>query len=190
MARVVEHAKRVGKPIVLERLDFRQKKAALEGGSNCILIYPLIYSDINLMERRLLKIGAAAALGTTPGQLRKWEQSGELLPTRKTKGGTRYYAVSDLLGVANESAPTVCYARVSSHDQKADLDRQHAVLEAYCAAKGWRSEVIRDLGSGMNYRKKGLQRLLDLILRRQMKRLVLAQGPPAAFRRRVGVCFV
>ena len=35
------------------------------------------------------------------------------------------------------------------------------------------SEVIRDLGSGMNYRKKGLQRLLDLILRRQMKRLVL-----------------
>ena len=126
------------------------------------------------MERRLLKIGAAAAvLGTTPGQLRKWEQSGELLPTRKTKGGTRYYAVSDLMGAANESAPTVCYARVSSHDQKADLDRQHAVLEAYCAAKGWRSEVIRDLGSGMNYRKKGLQHLLDLILRRQMKRLVL-----------------
>ena len=33
MARVVEHAKRVGKPIVLERLDFRQKKAALEGES-------------------------------------------------------------------------------------------------------------------------------------------------------------
>ena len=100
------------------------------------------------MERRLLKIGAAAAvLGTTPGQLRKWEQSGELLPTRKTKGGTRYYAVSDLMGAANESAPTICYARVSSHDQEADLDRQHAVLEAYCAAKGWRSEVIRDLGS-------------------------------------------
>ena len=43
----------------------------------------------------------------------------------------------------------------------------------YCAAKGWRSEVIRDLGSGMNYRKEGLQHLLDLILRRQMKRLVL-----------------
>ena len=42
------------------------------------------------MERRLLKIGAAAVLGTTPGQLRKWEQSGELLPTRKTKGGTMY----------------------------------------------------------------------------------------------------
>lgn len=126
------------------------------------------------MEKRLLKIGAAAAvLGTTPAQMRKWEQSGELLPARKTKGGTRYYAASDLLGVANESAPTVCYARVSSHDQKTDLDRQHAMLEAYCSAKGWRSEVIRDLGSGMNYRKRGLQRLLEVILRRQTRRLVL-----------------
>lgn len=58
-------------------------------------------------------------------------------------------------------------------DQKEDLERQHAMLEAYCAAKGWRSEVIRDLGSGMNYRKKGLNRLLELILQRKMKRLVI-----------------
>jgi predicted site-specific integrase-resolvase len=81
--------------------------------------------------------------------------------------------MADLLGLANESAPTVCYARVSSHEQKADLERQHAVLEAYCAAKGWRTQVIRDLGSGMNYRKKGLQELLELILRRRMRRLVI-----------------
>ena len=47
------------------------------------------------------------------------------------------------------------------------------MLEAYCAAKGWRCDVIRDLGSGMNYRKKGLHRLLDMILRRKMRRLVL-----------------
>ena len=126
------------------------------------------------MEQRLVKIGVAADLiGTTPGQLRKWESTGELLPARKTLGGTRYYAMADLLGLANESAPTVCYARVSSHDQKADLEHQHAVLEAYCAAKGWRTQVIRDLGSGMNYRKKGLQELLDLILRRRMRRLVI-----------------
>ena len=126
------------------------------------------------MEKRLVKIGAAAELiGTTPAQLRKWEATGELPPARKTKGGTRYYAIADLLGLANEAAPTICYARVSSHDQKADLDRQHAALEAYCAAKGWRTEIIRDLGSGMNYRKKGLQALLELILRRRMRRLVL-----------------
>ena len=48
-----------------------------------------------------------------------------------------------------------------------------AMLEAYCAAKGWRSQVIKDLGSGMNYRKKGLPELLEMILRKQMRRLVI-----------------
>jgi len=118
------------------------------------------------MERKLVKIGEAAALlGSTPATLRKWEATGELIPARKTKGGTRYYAVADLLALGDADAPTICYARVSSHDQKSDLDRQHERLEAYCAAKGWRTEVIRDLGSGMNYRKKGLQKLLEMILR-------------------------
>ena len=126
------------------------------------------------MEKRLVKIGdAAALLGVAVSTLRKWESTGELLPSRKTAGGTRYYAVADLLGLGDADAPTVCYARVSSHDQKDDLERQHAMLEAYCAAKGWRSEVIKDLGSGMNYHKPGLNRLLEMILRKQMKRLVI-----------------
>ena len=116
-------------------------------------------------------------LGTTPGQLRRWEANGELLPARKTQGGTRYYAIADLFGRSAAASPeeplTVCYARVSSHDQKADLDRQQAALEAYCATKGWRTRVIRDLGSGMNYRKKGLQELLELILHRRFERLVI-----------------
>lgn len=126
------------------------------------------------MGNRLVKIGKAAEmLGTTPEVLRKWERTGELLPARKTRDGTRYYAVADLLGSANEAAPTLCYARVSGRDQKADLDRQQAALEAYCAAKGWQAETIRDLGSGMNYHKAGLQRLLDLIMKRQIRRLVI-----------------
>jgi len=126
------------------------------------------------MEKRLVKIGEAAQLlGCSISTLRKWEATGELLPARKTAGGTRYYATADLLGLGDADAPTVCYARVSSHDQKDDLERQHAMLEAYCAAKGWRSEVIKDLGSGMNYRKPGLTRLLEMILRKQMRRLVI-----------------
>ena len=126
------------------------------------------------MERRFLKIGAAAELlGVSVETLRRWESTGELLPARKGPGGTRYYATADLLGLGDADAPTICYARVSSHDQKADLERQHGMLESYCAAKGWRCEVIKDLGSGMNYRKKGLQALLDKILRKQMRRLVL-----------------
>lgn len=126
------------------------------------------------MEKRLVKIGEAAELlGVAVSTLRKWEQTGELIPARKTKGGTRYYDVNGLMGLGDADAPTVCYARVSSHDQKADLDRQQIMLETYCSAKGWRSETIKDLGSGMNYHKKGLNTLLEMILRRQIKRLVL-----------------
>ena len=92
---------------------------------------------------------------------------------RAKRAGTRYHAVSDLSGPANEAAPTLCHARVSRPDRKADWDRQPTALEAYCAAKGRRAETIRDLGSGLNYRKQGLQRLLDPILKRRIQRLVL-----------------
>ena len=127
------------------------------------------------MDKRLVKIGEAARLlGTEPATLRKWEASGELLPARKTKGGTRYYDVAEIMGARNEAATTLCYCRVSSHDQKSDVDRQQDMLEAYCSAKGWRTQVIRDLGSGMNYRKKGLNDLIELIMKRQIKRLVLS----------------
>ena len=119
----------------------------------------------------LIRIGAAARiLGVTPQTLRKWESTGYLAPLRKSPGGTRYYSAGQLLGLQSDALPTVCYARVSSHDQKADLDRQQALLESHCAAHGWSSLVIRDLGSGMNYRKKGLHQLLELILEGRMGR--------------------
>lgn len=126
------------------------------------------------MEKRLVKIGEAARLlGCGIDTLRKWEKTGELPPDRKTKGGTRFYDAARLLSLGDSESPTIGYARVSSHDQKADLDRQREMLETYCAAKGWRTDIISDLGSGMNFSKKGLTRLLDIILRRKAKRLVL-----------------
>lgn len=126
------------------------------------------------MEKRLVKIGEAAALlGVSVDTLRKWEKSGELLPDRKTNGGTRFYDASKLMALGDSDFPAICYARVSSHDQKSDLERQKEMLETYCAAKGWRTEVISDLGSGMNFNKKGLAKLLDIILRKKTKRLVL-----------------
>ena len=63
--------------------------------------------------------------------------------------------------------------RVSSHDQKDDLERQNQVLELYCATQGWQFEIISDLGSGMNYHKKGLKHLLEKILDGEVSRLVI-----------------
>ena len=70
-------------------------------------------------------------------------------------------------------AKTVAYSRVSSHDQKKDLERQQEILSLYCASRGWQYEIISDLGSGMNYRKKGLRQLLALIVSGQVERLVI-----------------
>ncbi|MCY4456325.1 MAG: IS607 family transposase [Acidimicrobiaceae bacterium] len=126
------------------------------------------------MERRLVKFGEAAVmLGCSVATLRRWDASGELVPARRTQKGTRCYNVADLLGVTDESVPTVCYVRVSSGDQKADLECQHVALEAFCAAKGWRAVVVKDLGSGVKCHKRGLQQFLEMILRRRMDRLVL-----------------
>ena len=125
------------------------------------------------MEPRLVRIGEAARLlGTHPDTLRKWERTGELMPARKTRGGTRYYDRAALLGLNDESRPTAGYARVSGHGQKSDLDRRIAIPETCGAAKGWRMEVLSDLGSGVNHRKRGLQDLLERILRRRIRRLV------------------
>ena len=107
--------------------------------------------------------------------LRRWEKTGQLLPDKKTEGGTRYYNIDRLLGVApsQDTTLTYAYARVSSHDQKQDLQRQKELLSAYCTQHGWNYEVISDLGSGMNYKKRGLKDLLDAILSRKIKRLVI-----------------
>ena len=74
---------------------------------------------------------------------------------------------------ADQPRRTIAYARVSSNDQKADLERQKQVLELFCSRNGWQFEVIADLGSGMNYRKKGLKRLLDDIVDSKVGRLVI-----------------
>lgn len=123
---------------------------------------------------KMIKIGKAAEiLGVSIQTLHKWEETGELLPARKSKAGTRYYDADKLLNLDTTDFPTVAYARVSSHDQKEDLLRQQELLETFCVAKGWKYEIISDLGSGMNYRKKGLNQLLDLILSKKIKRLIL-----------------
>lgn len=128
---------------------------------------------------RFVGIGeAAAALGVSITTLRRWEASGKIT-AEHTPGGHRRYDLSKLrpeqFRAASEAArKTVAYARVSSHDQKDDLERQKQVLELYCARQGWTFEVIADLGSGMNYRKKGLKKLLAAIIDGDVGRLVIA----------------
>ena len=106
---------------------------------------------------RLIAIGGASeALGVSITTLRRWEAEGKLIPERTAAGHRRYDLAKlrpEMLHSGTDERRTVAYARVSSHDQKDDLERQKQVLELYCARQGWTFEVIADLGSGMNYRK-------------------------------------
>ena len=116
---------------------------------------------------------ASELLGVTTTTLRNWEKEGKISSIR-TEGGHRRYQVQDLIGSKKEKSLTVAYARVSSHDQKEDLKRQELVLEAYCAKQGYDFELISDLGSGMNYKKKGLVKVIKLLCSGQIDRLVIA----------------
>ena len=120
---------------------------------------------------------ASKVLGVSITTLRRWEKEGRLQPDEITPGGHRRYDLlklrPELFRLQRSDRKTVVYARVSSHDQKEDLERQKQVLEMYCAAQGWTFEVVADLGSGMNYHKKGLKRLLNAILQDEVGRLVM-----------------
>ena len=122
---------------------------------------------------------AASILGVSEITLRRWDCEGKL-PSIRTKGGHRRYDISKLrpemvhkYTALADKRKTIAYARVSSHDQKADLERQKQVLELFCSQNGWTFELISDLGSGMNYHKKGLTKLLNAILAGDAGRLVL-----------------
>jgi len=120
---------------------------------------------------------AASFLGVSPQTLRRWERKNKIAPCYRTQGGQRRYDITKLRPSEHLDKsidrPTVAYARVSSHDQKDDLQRQVHMLEMYCSAKGWTFSIIKDLGSGMNYHKRGLKQLLEQIMNGQINRLVL-----------------
>ena len=122
--------------------------------------------------------GAAKELGVSTDTLRRWDKSGKLVADR-TVAGHRRYDLDQLLRIQNKkqlpsARITICYARVSTSEQKADLQRQVNLLQSFCEAKGWQPQVIQDLGSGLNYNKRGLRELIKLILAGSVERIVVS----------------
>ena len=90
---------------------------------------------------RLVTVGEASkALGVSITTLRRWEKEGQLQPDEITPSGHRRYDLAklqpELFRLERSARKTIAYARVSSHDQKEDLERQKQVLEMYCATQG------------------------------------------------------
>ena len=119
---------------------------------------------------------ASEFLGVSIDTLRRWERTGKITSLR-TKGGHRRYEKKELIKFKKDDSLehriTIAYCRVSSSDQKEDLQRQIENVSQYCIANGYQFQVISDLGSGLNYNKKGLRELIELICSNQIERIVV-----------------
>lgn len=125
----------------------------------------------------LISIGKFAKLvGLTPTTLRRMHDSGELIPCHISKGGTRYYSTEQLNKFINNNQAekkVIGYCRVSTPSQKDDLKTQVENVKTYMYAKGYQFEIIEDIGSGINYKKKGLQELLSKISNHEISKIVV-----------------
>ena len=109
--------------------------------------------------------------------LRRWADNGTVQCVRYGTKGKRLYNMSDLcdhLGVQTEEknqqkTETIIYARVSSVYQKEDLQRQIKDLQTAYP----QHTVLSDIGSGLNFTRKGLLTLLERVLRGVVQEVVV-----------------
>ena len=116
--------------------------------------------------------------------LQRWDNSGRLKAIR-TSGGHRRYKLSDLKkfigeyhaeGKETDDVIAATYARCSTSNQKqhGDIDRQSQRLSEYCAKKKYKVEyIIKDMGSGINDKRKGFVKLCKLITDKKINKVVI-----------------
>jgi predicted site-specific integrase-resolvase len=111
---------------------------------------------------------AAYRLGISKFTLRKWATEGTI-QCSWTLSHHRNFAIEDIeaaIGKVQQKRTTVIYyCRVSSSKQSNDLERQRQFLTSNIPDEYSRSQHIQisDIGSGLNFKRKGLLRLLDTV---------------------------
>ena len=114
---------------------------------------------------------ASKILGVHQRTLYQWEEKG-WINTIRTKGGKRLYDVGTYLNDDKEenNKLSICYIRVSSQSQKNDLERQ----QIYMQKKYPDHKIIRDIGSGLNLNRRGLNKIIDWAIQGKIKEVVVA----------------
>ena len=116
-------------------------------------------------------------LGVSAQTLRNWDKKGKLHSHHTSSNGYRYYSHEQLNQVMNVKPNldriVIGYCRVSSNKQKDDLERQIENMKLYLTAQGKPFEIISDIGSGINYKKKGLKELMKRISQNKVDKVVV-----------------
>ena len=110
----------------------------------------------------------AAKLNVSEETLRRWEKIGKITAIR-TEGGHRRYKIKEDILPPEDTRRNIVYARVSSKKQEGDLQNQIKYLQD--KYKGY--TVISDIGSGLNFKRKGLKTILELLINGNIKELVV-----------------
>ena len=121
----------------------------------------------------------AELLGVSVKTLQRWDRDG-ILKANRTPTDRRYYTYDQYLqfkGIQTENdiRDTVIYTRVSTRNQKDDLQNQVEFLKQFCNAKGIIvNQCVEDFGSGLNYNRKKWNRLLDEVMANKIKTIVIS----------------
>jgi predicted site-specific integrase-resolvase len=111
---------------------------------------------------------AVKSLGLSPNTLRKYADAG-IIETIRTPGNRRLYNIDGYLKRTSTST-VICYCRVSSKKQADDLERQLERMQSIYP----QAEIVKDIGSGLNFKRKGLRAILERLLRGDKLKVVVA----------------
>lgn len=130
---------------------------------------------------------ASKILGVHQRTLMNWDKKG-LIEVKRTPGNKRLYNVRKFIGenkykelnCKTEECElkleeitgkiNICYVRVSTHGQKDDLERQ----KEYMIRRYPKNKLISDIGSGINFNRKGLIKIIDLAIQGKLNKLYIA----------------
>jgi putative resolvase len=128
------------------------------------------------MERLYTLKEAEKLLGVTTRTIQRWDKEGKIRVVR-TVGGRRRVPESEIkriLGLKEERA-VVGYAGVSSATQKDGLERQKQLIHSYAKDKGYDEiQIVSDVGSGLNEKRKGFLKLLEMVAERKVSNVIVA----------------
>jgi predicted site-specific integrase-resolvase len=117
-------------------------------------------------------------IGKSVNTLQKWDRKG-ILPAFRTPTNRRYYTHEQYLAyrglISSEVGLVIAYARVSSPSQKKDLAIQKEALRASCQERGIKvDQWVEDIGSALNYKRKGFNQIVEQIELGQVRHLIIA----------------